>query len=472
MAEVRGDGPGGVVRENLASYVAVERRRETIGLSFLGGGKDMRAQLGASPSSTLVMAGREYLELPQDPEVFLFLFTVFSSNAEGKSKKGYMSVQPGKKRRIFCLYEESFHDFKGRYFKVFPVGDHPPFWMTLEHDARRFSSYWSKDAGLNYTPVLYRTLNDEQRDTTDVLLWLFSKRPLKPKAVLGNPEHAREAIVKMAGRNKTLAQLRRVMQANPQGLIVLSHSGGHTSLSAPEGGSSMNVEEGIGDRVEVSSPIREEGPEVVVKVPPVSTTKKRGNDEGTSAQKRPRLSEGSQRDFCPVDRFFDAAGFIESNLLTPGAREILQDHDPLESLRWAQWIDNLRLLNQQKAEVEKGKLEVDSAKLKVEKDLEAALVKDLDGLAVLGSARFSVPASRRLAAVRSCIEIEINLLLILLLVLALSVGRMVSVGNSFFILVHHRWLLLGSPHRWRQCTECTFRGFETFVVTGGAKEEG
>ncbi|MED6167614.1 hypothetical protein PIB30_004425 [Stylosanthes scabra] len=69
----------------------------------------------------------EFLELPQDPEVFLYLFTVFSPNANGKAKKGYMSVRPGKGRRIFGLYEESFHDFKGRYFKVFSVGDHPPF---------------------------------------------------------------------------------------------------------------------------------------------------------------------------------------------------------------------------------------------------------------------------------------------------------------------------------------------------------
>ncbi|MED6157413.1 hypothetical protein PIB30_022819 [Stylosanthes scabra] len=100
----------------------------------------------------------EFLDLPQDPEVFLFLFTVFSPNADGKAKKGYMSAQPGKGRRIFGVYEESFHDFKGRYFKVFPVGDHPPFWLTLKRDA-----------------------------------------------------------VKMAGRNKTLASLHRVMAANPQG---------------------------------------------------------------------------------------------------------------------------------------------------------------------------------------------------------------------------------------------------------------
>ncbi|MED6215804.1 hypothetical protein PIB30_001421 [Stylosanthes scabra] len=37
---------------------------------------------------------------------------------------------------------------------------------------------------------------------------------------------------------------------------------------------------------------------------------------------------------------------------------------------------DLRLLNQQKAEAEKGKLEDDSAKLKVEKDLEAALARE------------------------------------------------------------------------------------------------
>ncbi|MED6106630.1 hypothetical protein PIB30_006257 [Stylosanthes scabra] len=136
----------------------------------------------------------EFLELPQDPEVFLFLFTVFSPNADGKTKKGYMSVRPGKGRRIFGLYEESFHDFKGRYFKVFPVGDHPPFWLTLEGDVGRFPSYWSKDDGVNYVPVSYKRLNDDQRDTADILLWLFSKQNLSPKALLGNLERSRKSV--------------------------------------------------------------------------------------------------------------------------------------------------------------------------------------------------------------------------------------------------------------------------------------
>ncbi|MED6202901.1 hypothetical protein PIB30_110246, partial [Stylosanthes scabra] len=55
----------------------------------------------------------EFLELSQDPEVFLYLFKLYSSNTSGKTKKGYMSVRPGKYRKIFALYEDSFHDFKG-----------------------------------------------------------------------------------------------------------------------------------------------------------------------------------------------------------------------------------------------------------------------------------------------------------------------------------------------------------------------
>ncbi|MED6105873.1 hypothetical protein PIB30_000004 [Stylosanthes scabra] len=317
----------------------------------------------------------EFLELPQDPEY----------------------------RRIFGLYEESFHDFNGRYFKVFPVGDHPPFWLTLERDAGRFPSYWSKDAGLNYVPVSYKRVNEEQRDIADVLLWLFSKQNLKPKAILGNPERARATIVKMAGKKKTLANLRRAMVANPQGPIILSSSADQASSSFPEGGSSSNVEGGAGNRPEVSSPIPEEVPKHQVEIPPSSSSLgKRGAEEAASAQKRPRVSEGSQRDFCPMDRSFDASGYIEANFLGPRAVEVLRDYDPMKSLRWVEWAvlrsatimksieprltladqwehrcvkltGDLKLLNQQKADVEKEKEEVEAAKSKADKDLESGL---------------------------------------------------------------------------------------------------
>ncbi|MED6203776.1 hypothetical protein PIB30_002540 [Stylosanthes scabra] len=344
----------------------------------------------------------EFLELPQDPEVFLFLFTVFSPNADGKAKKGYMSVWPGKGRRIFGLYEESFHDFKGRFFKIFPVGDHPPFWLTLEGDASWFPSYWSKDVGVNYTPVSYRKLNDEQRDTADILLWLFSKQNLSPKAILGNLERARKSIVKMAGRNKTLANLRRYVVANPQGPVIVGPSGGQASSSVPEGGGSSTAGGETNARPEVLSPVRDEGPEQQVETVPPSSLGKRVNDEAITAQKRPRTSEGSHRDFCLMDRSFDASSYIENNFLGPRAREALQDYDPMESIRWAEWAmlraatimksieprltladqwehrcakltGDLKLLNQQKTEVEKEKEEAETAKSKAEKDLEVAL---------------------------------------------------------------------------------------------------
>ncbi|MED6184605.1 hypothetical protein PIB30_048987 [Stylosanthes scabra] len=305
----------------------------------------------------------EFLELPQDPEVFLFLFTVFSPIADGKAKKGYMSVRPGKGRRIFGLYEESFHDFKWQYFKIFSVGDHSPFWLTLEGDASQFSSYWSKDAGVNYIPVSYRKLNDEQRDTADILLWLSSKQNLSPKAILGNPERARKSIVKMAGRNKTLANLRRYMVANPQGPIIVGPSGGQASSSVSEGGGSSTVGGETNARPEVSSPIREEGPKQQVETVPPSSLGKRVNDETITAQKRPRTSEGSHRDFCPMDRSFDASSYIENNFLGPRAL----------GASLCQVDGDLKLLNQQKAEAEKENEEAETAKSKAEKDLETAL---------------------------------------------------------------------------------------------------
>ncbi|MED6139435.1 hypothetical protein PIB30_083822 [Stylosanthes scabra] len=45
----------------------------------------------------------EFLELPQDPEVFFISFNVLFPNIEGKTKKGYMSVRPSKNWKILAL---------------------------------------------------------------------------------------------------------------------------------------------------------------------------------------------------------------------------------------------------------------------------------------------------------------------------------------------------------------------------------
>ncbi|MED6210981.1 hypothetical protein PIB30_069285 [Stylosanthes scabra] len=48
----------------------------------------------------------ESLELPQDPEVFLYLFTFFSPNTEGKTKKGYMSGPPWLRKALEARIHE------------------------------------------------------------------------------------------------------------------------------------------------------------------------------------------------------------------------------------------------------------------------------------------------------------------------------------------------------------------------------
>ncbi|MED6193153.1 hypothetical protein PIB30_016455 [Stylosanthes scabra] len=324
----------------------------------------------------------EFLELPQDPEVFLFLFTVFSPNADGKAKKGYMSVWPGKGRRIFGLYEESFHDFKGRYFKVFPVGDHLPFWLTLERDVGRFPSYWSRDVGVNYALVSYRKLNEEQRDTADVLLWLFSKQCLKPKAILGNPERARATIVKMAERNTTLSKFCQVMQTNPQGLVVGDPPGGQTSCFVPEGGGSSNVGGGLmsGWRFRLPSGKKDRNDKLrlFLHLP-------RGS-EPTTKRPLPKRGRGLRR--VRSETFVRRTG----HLMLPGSsREtswglmlarccwivtpwrVFAERSGRCSRQCVELTGNLKVLNQQKADVEKGKDEAESAKAKAEKDLESAL---------------------------------------------------------------------------------------------------
>ncbi|MED6186614.1 hypothetical protein PIB30_068400 [Stylosanthes scabra] len=212
------------------------------------------------------------LKLPQDPEVFLYLFTLFSPNTEGKTKKGYMSVRPGKYRKIFGLYEDSFHDFKGRFFKIFPVGEHHPFWLSLEGQGR-FPPYWSWDAGMDYVSVTYKGINADQKDTADILVKLFFERNLKPKTVLSNPSEARDAIVDMAGKEVTLERLRRLIRpgssqtvpavsvpvpgsskppADPQPISVSGN------IAFPEGGGSNNVGGAEGPVHEVSSPVLDE----------------------------------------------------------------------------------------------------------------------------------------------------------------------------------------------------------------------
>ncbi|MED6116949.1 hypothetical protein PIB30_105208 [Stylosanthes scabra] len=257
-----------------------------------------------------------------------------------------MSVRPGKYRKIFALYEDSFHDFKDRYFKIFPVGNHRPFWLSLEGDGL-FPPYWSDQAGFEIVPATYQRLNTDQRDTADILVHLFAENNLNPKFLMNSSDEARRAVVEMAGNDVTLARLRRLLRPAPAKSIpspstavppggarsVPAESAGKTQVD-PEGGSSTNVEHAGEQHVEVSSPGEEEIP-----LPPhPSLKRRRAGVEDASGSKRSRTLEGGSRDFCALDRLFDASGFVESHLLGPKAQEVLRDCDPLESVRWAEWV--------------------------------------------------------------------------------------------------------------------------------------
>ncbi|MED6212825.1 hypothetical protein PIB30_087213 [Stylosanthes scabra] len=184
--------------------------------------------------------------------------------------------------------------------------------------------------------------------------------------------------------------------------VMPTESVGKTQVE-PDGGSSTNVGNiGVSEQVvEVSSPAGEE----ISLPPPPSPKRRRSAVEGLSDPKRVRTLEGGSRDFYPMDRSFDASGFVESHLLGPRAQEILRGCDPLESIRWAEWamiraatvmksmearltiaeeierlnaklLGDAKTLNLQKMVLEEEKADAIRAKLKAEEDLKALIASD------------------------------------------------------------------------------------------------
>ncbi|MED6221976.1 hypothetical protein PIB30_060021, partial [Stylosanthes scabra] len=249
------------------------------------------------------------------------------------------------------LVEESFHEFKGRYFKIFPIGDHPPFWLTLEGDARRLPPYWSFEAGFNYTPVTYKKHNIDQRNTAGILLWLFSKRHFKPKAVLGNYDRARSSS---PGYHAIQSSSSRDAESVGR-LGFLIHLGG---------GSSTNVGGGLDTQVEISSPIREGEPVTEVEIPLLQ--------ENVQSRKRLQIQRepGRRRVRCGT-----SAPWID--LLMP--RVSSKSVEPRLTLadqwegRCAKLTGDLKFLSQQKAEAEKERLVAGQARSKAEEDLKSVV---------------------------------------------------------------------------------------------------
>ncbi|MED6181256.1 hypothetical protein PIB30_017831 [Stylosanthes scabra] len=223
-----------------------------------------------------------------------------------------MSVRLTKGRKIFGLYEDSFHGFKGRYIKIIPVGDHRPFWLSLEGDGR-FPSYWTDRAGFDVAPVTYKVKMAGGDVTLNRLRHLT-----RPSASVGAAVPVTPVVGHAESGPSTTA--RAVTPPGPTPEVVIT----------PEQGSSNDGGRGVGEDREVFSPVRNEQQAS----PPSSN--RLSVPMGSSAAKRQR-TESSACEFSPLDRSFDAPKFITENLLGPRAQEALRDYDPVESFRWVQW---------------------------------------------------------------------------------------------------------------------------------------
>ncbi|MED6139249.1 hypothetical protein PIB30_082046 [Stylosanthes scabra] len=175
------------------------------------------------------------------------------------------------------------HTYRGRYFKIFPVGDHRPFWLSLEGDGL-FPPYWSDQAGFDVVPVTYQRLNADQRDTADILLHLFSKNNLAPKSLLSNTGEARRAIVEI-GNDVTLSRLRNL-------------------LRPPQAGSVPQA-----------------------RVAPAAS--------GPSSLGRASTTSIIWSTYHLLFGRKSCADLLRTN--TPPKKGALRDYDPVESVRWAEW---------------------------------------------------------------------------------------------------------------------------------------
>ena len=105
-----------------------------------------------------------------------------------------MSFRAAQGRKIFDLFEDSYHGFKDKYFKVRPAKGHHPFWLSLE-GVRLIPTYWSFGAGANsFIKVVYKNMSAVDQQIAEVLNAVFGKNPVNPHLLMGDRESGRNYI--------------------------------------------------------------------------------------------------------------------------------------------------------------------------------------------------------------------------------------------------------------------------------------
>ena len=123
----------------------------------------------------------EYLRVSPNPKFFFYLFTL-TRPSKGGLTLGWLSFRAHVNRKVFILFEKSFHDFKPIYFKVFRAPTTTPFWETQEGELTKANIYWNKN--FEAPRVDEDDLTLEERAVAKFFLLSFRKQHLNLKGIV------------------------------------------------------------------------------------------------------------------------------------------------------------------------------------------------------------------------------------------------------------------------------------------------
>ncbi|KAL4316822.1 hypothetical protein AHAS_Ahas15G0323500 [Arachis hypogaea] len=160
------------------------------------------------PNSWAIIRGFEllcsFLDFPISTRVFFYFFNFAISF--GACGQGFLSFQANHNHRIFNLFEESYHGFKEKYFKVERVSGSQPFFMTSENE-KRFNLYWNFHVAS--PKIELKGMNPIERDIIHTLLGLWNDNPLDLRMILADVQASKNVVVKMVGGTEAITAMRR-----------------------------------------------------------------------------------------------------------------------------------------------------------------------------------------------------------------------------------------------------------------------
>ncbi|MED6161063.1 hypothetical protein PIB30_057198 [Stylosanthes scabra] len=117
-----------------------------------------------------------YLQLDLSLRAFFYFFHLTRPFSQKKSRWDSFRAREG--RRIFSLYEESFHDFKNYYFKARAVEEFRPFFEN-ERGEYQFRLYWY--SGPESPKFDFNDLDKEDQEVVTMLKECCTKAPFNTK---------------------------------------------------------------------------------------------------------------------------------------------------------------------------------------------------------------------------------------------------------------------------------------------------